>query len=104
MCLYFGFFFESTQFKFNLILPFTFPRIFHAGRGICYYTYIVGEAFLYRVDISAFPVLPVTLSQMFQPFHHHGNCDQDFASALEREDNRSAMNFHDIITINNICS
>jgi len=56
------------------------------------------------LDISAFPVLPVILSQLFRASDRHASCDQDFASPLEREDNRSAINFPDIITINNICS
>jgi len=62
------------------------------------------RSFPVPLDISAFPVLPVIFSHLFRDCDHHASCDKDFASALEKEDNRSVINFPDIITVNNIRS
>ena len=54
-----------------------------------------GLAFLLPVDTSLWPVLSATVPQLYSPQDNLQICDRpDFSSALETDDNRSAISFH----------
>jgi hypothetical protein len=64
----------------------------HSSRQNCSAHLSVGSAFPSPVDISPCRVLSTIVSQLFPSRHHLSVCGrQDFASALETDDYRSAM-------------
>lgn len=87
----------TTTVPFLLLYHTTFPLI--PAKTEALYL-IVGRDFLFPADISPCPVLLSILSQLFPPHNQLSIlCREDIVSVLETDDNRSATNFPDIITI-----